>query len=157
MKFSRRRNFSLVARYSLKFTRSSLLVIKSLVSRYKIRLFFVVEVTRWKNSLVAHCRSCSFQKITRYSLQKVLIAKNHSLLVAKFTPYLLQKLLFAKNHWLLVAKFALYSLQQIIRYSLQKIIHHSLKQSQVHKVRWKFFQYNLFSRAKKFKLFKSTY
>ena len=49
-----RRNFSLVARYSLKFTCCSLLPVKSLVTR---------------------CRSCSVQKITPYSLQKLLVAK----------------------------------------------------------------------------------
>ena len=78
-----RRNFSLVARCSLKFTRCSLLVVKSLVTR---------------------CRSYSLQKFIRYSLQKLLVAKNHSLLVTKFTRYLLQKLFIAKNHSLLVAK-----------------------------------------------------
>ena len=61
-------------------------------------------------------------------------------------------LLVAKNHWLLVAKFSFYSLQQVTRYSLQKIIHHSLKQSQVIKLGGSFFQYNLFPRAKKFKV-----
>ena len=62
----KRRNFSLVARYSLKLSSCSLLVVKSLVNR---------------------CRSCSLQKITRYSLQKLLIAKNHSLLVGKFARF----------------------------------------------------------------------
>ena len=113
-----RRNFSLVACYSLKFTRCSLLVIKSLVTRCKIRLLLIVEVAPCKKSLVACCkirsllvaevalckklrvtrRSCSLQKITRYSLQK--------LLVAKFACYSLQKLLVAKNHSLLVAEVA---------------------------------------------------
>ena len=65
------RNFSLVARYSLKFTRCSLLIVKSLVTRCKI---------------------------SRHSLRKLLIARNHSLLVAKFACYSLQKLLVAKNH-----------------------------------------------------------
>ena len=112
--FKMRCNFSLVARYSLKFNRCLLLVAKSLVTR---------------------CRSCSLQKFTRYSLQKLLVAKNHSLLVAKFARYSLQKLLVAKNHSLLVAKFARYSLQKLLvakiysllvakfaRYSLQKFI-----------------------------------
>ena len=53
-----RSNFSLDARYSLKFTRCSLLVVKSLVA------------------------SCRF---ALYSLQKLLVIKNHSLLVANFT------------------------------------------------------------------------
>ena len=50
-----RRNFSLATRYSLKFTRCSLLVVKSLVTR---------------------CRSYSLQNFTRYSLQKLLVEKN---------------------------------------------------------------------------------
>ena len=96
-----RRNFSLVARYSLKFTRCSLLVVKSLVTRSKIRSLLVVEVAR--------CKNCSLlvAKSTRYSLQKLLVAKNHSLLVAKFARYSLQKLLVAKNHSLLVSKIHL--------------------------------------------------
>ena len=47
-----RRNFSLVTRYSLKFTRCSLLVVKSLVTRCKIRSLLVAEVARCKKSLV---------------------------------------------------------------------------------------------------------
>ena len=119
--------------------------------------FHSLLVSRW-NSLVA----C-------YSLQ------NHSLLVAKFARYWLQKLLAAKINSLLVAEVARckkplvtrceicflhvatnYSLL-VARCSLQKIINHSLKQSQVHKVRWKFFQYNLLPRAKKFKVIPSQH
>ena len=51
-----RRNFSLVARYSLKFPRCSLLVVKSLVIRCKIRSLLVVEVARCKKSLVTRCK-----------------------------------------------------------------------------------------------------
>ena len=82
---TRRRNFSLVEI-------DSLLVVKSLVTRCKIRL---------------------------YSLQKLLVAKSHSLLVAKFTRYALQKMFAAKKHSLLVAKFARYSLQKFTGYSLE--------------------------------------
>ena len=53
-------------------------------------------------------------KITRYSLQKLLVAKNHSLLVAKFARYPLQKLLVAKNYSLLVAEFASHSFQKLL-------------------------------------------
>ena len=74
-----RRNFSLIARYSLKFTCCSLLVVKSL-THYSLQ-----------NPLVTCCRSYSLQEITRYSLQKI-------------TRYSLQKLLVAKNHSLLVAE-----------------------------------------------------
>ena len=98
-----RRNFSLVARCSLKFTRCSLLVVKSLVTRCKIR-----------SLLVAKNHSLLVAKFARYSLQKLLVAKNHLLLVAKFARYSLQKLLVAKNHSLLVAKLARYSLQKLL-------------------------------------------
>ena len=70
-----RHNFSLVARYSL-------LVVKSLFTR---------------------CRSCSLQKITRYSL------KLCSLLVAEVAS--------CKNS--LVTRFRSCSLQKVTRYSLQ--------------------------------------
>ena len=122
-----RHNFSLVARYSLEFTRYSLLVVKSLftrcrscslqkITRYSLKLcsLLVAEVASCKNSLVTRFRSCSLQKVTRYSLQKLLVAK---------------------IHWLLAAKFACYSRQQVTCYSMQKIIHHTLKLSQVLKER----------------------
>ena len=104
-------------------------------------------------------------KFAHYSLQKLLVAKIHSLLVTEVarckkslvTRCKVYSLLVAKNHWLLVAEFAFYSLQQITRYSFEKIIHHSLKQSQVHKVRWKFFQHSLFPIAKKFKVVPSQH
>ena len=94
-----RRSFSLVARYSLKFIRCSLLVVKSLVTCCKICSLLVVknhsllvaEVGRCKKSLVARCKTRSLlvaevaflQKIIRYLSQKLLVAKNHSLLVAE--------------------------------------------------------------------------
>ena len=86
-----RRNFSLVARCSLKFNRCSLLVAKSLVTRCRLCSLVAVEIARCQKSFVTRCRSCSLQKCTRYSLQKLLVAKNHSLLVAKFARYSLQK------------------------------------------------------------------
>ena len=75
----RRHNFSLVARYLLKFTHCLLLVVKSLVTPCKICSLLVAEVARRKKSLVTRFRSCSLQK--NHSL---LVAKNHSLLFAKF-------------------------------------------------------------------------
>ena len=98
-----RRNFSRVTFHSLKFTRCSLLVVKSLITRCKICSLLVAEVTRCKNSLVTRCRSYSLKKLTRYSLHKLLIAKIHSILIAEVTrcknslvircrSYLLQKL-----------------------------------------------------------------
>ena len=86
-----RRNFSLVARYLLKFTRCSLLVVKSLVTLCKICSSLVVEVARCKKSLVTRCRSCSLQKITRYSLQNSLVTRCRSCSLQKVTCYLLQK------------------------------------------------------------------
>ena len=82
-----RRNFSLAARYSLKFICCSLLIVKSLVTRSKICSLLVAEVTCCKSSLVTRCRSCSLQKFTRYSLQMSLVAKIHSLFVAEVARY----------------------------------------------------------------------
>ena len=79
-------------------------------------------VTHW-NSLVARYSLWNHlllvAKFARYSLQKLLVAKNHSLLVAevarcknhlllvaKYTRYSLQKLLITKNHSLLIAEVA---------------------------------------------------
>ena len=139
-----RHNFSRVARYSLKFTRCSLHVVKSLVTRCKIRLLLVAEVTRCENLLVISWRSCLLQKFIRYSLQNSLVTrcKIRSLLVAKFARYSLQKLLVAKNNSLIIAKFACCSLQKLLvaknnsllvakfaRHSLQKLLvtkNHSL-------------------------------
>ena len=89
-----RRNFSLVARSSLKFTRCSLIVVKSRVARCKICLLLVAEVTLAKNHslLVAKfsqysLRSCSLLKITCYSLQNLLVTHY----TANFDHYLLCK------------------------------------------------------------------
>ena len=89
------RNFSLVARYSLKFTRCSFFVVKSLITRCKIRLLLVAEAARCKKSLATRC------KVLSLLLAEVACCKNS--LVAKFTRYQLQKLLFVKNRSLLVA------------------------------------------------------
>ena len=50
---------SLVARYSLKFTRCLLLVVKSLVTHFKIPSLLLAEVARCKKSLVTRCKICS--------------------------------------------------------------------------------------------------
>ena len=122
-----RRNFSLVARYSMKFTRCSLLVVKSLVTCCKIRSLLVAEVVRCKKSLVICCKICLLlvaevarckkSLVTRSKIRSLLVAevarcKTHSLLVAKFARYSLQKLLVAKTHLLLLAKFARCFLQK---------------------------------------------
>ena len=60
--------------HSLLVTRCLLLVVKSLVTRCKIRSLLVVEVARCKKSLVTRCKNCSLQKITRYSLQNSPVA-----------------------------------------------------------------------------------
>ena len=69
----KRHNFSLVARYSLKFSHYSLLIVKSLVTLSKIRALLVAEDARYRRSLVTRC------KIRPYSLQKLLVAKICSL------------------------------------------------------------------------------
>ena len=95
------RNFSLVVRYSLKFTRCSLLVVKSLVTRCKIYSLLVAEeslVTHRRscslqNSLVTCYRSCPLQKITRYLLPNSLVTHCRSFLLQKIARYSLQNLL----------------------------------------------------------------
>ena len=128
-----------------------------LVTRYKVTRYSLQSslVTRCKNSLVTHYRSCLLLKTTRYSLQNSLVTRCRSCSLQKITRYSLQKLLVAKNHSLLVAKFACYSLRQITCYSMQKIIHYSLKQSQVHKAceRFGFFNIIWFVEPKNSKLF----
>ena len=142
---NQRRNFSLVARYSFKFTHCLLLVVKSLIARYKIYSLLVVEValckkllaTRCKsyslqnithyslqNSLVTHCRSCSLQKITRYSLQNSLVTRCRccSLQNSLVNPYrscLLQKVSRYLLQNLLVARC---KNSLITHYSLQKFL-----------------------------------
>ena len=88
----RRRNFSLIARYSLKFTRCSLLVVKSHVTRCKIRSLLVAKITgnSLQNSLVTRCRSCLLQKFTCYSVQNSLVTRCRSCLLQKFTCYSVQ-------------------------------------------------------------------
>ena len=68
------------------------------------------------SSLVTRCKIYLLlgAEVTRYSLQKLLVAKNHPIAVAKFARYLLHKLLVAKNCSLLDAKFACYSLQKLL-------------------------------------------
>ena len=109
---SSRRNFSLVGRYSLKFTRYLLLVIKSLVTRYEIRSLLVAKNHSLliANLLVTCCRSCSLQKTTRYSLQNLLVTCCRSCSLQKITRYSFQNLL--------VTRCRSCSLQKLTRYSL---------------------------------------
>ena len=137
-----KRNFSLVAHYSLKFSRCSLLVVKSLLLvvkfvRYslqnslvgKIHLLLVAEVACCKESVVTHCKICSLLIVEVARCKKSLVTRCRSCSLQNFTCYLLQNSL--------VTCCRNCSLQKITRtrYSLQNIIHHSLKQSQVHNVR----------------------
>ena len=130
-----KRNFSVVARYPLKFTRCSLLVLKSLVSL--------------QNLLVTRCRSCSLQKIThcfvvkfaRYSLQKLLIAKNHSLFRCKICSLLVAEIARCKKSLathceirsLLVAEIARFKKSLVFRFKIPSVLiatnHSLLKQS----------------------------
>ena len=92
-RLEKRRNFSLVSRYSLKFTRCSLLVVKSLVTRCKLRSLLVAEVARSKNSLVTRCKirwllvaevaRSKYSLVTRCKLCLLLAATSHLLLNAK--------------------------------------------------------------------------
>ena len=90
----RRRKFSLVARYSLKFTRCLLLVVKSLVTCCKILSLPVAEIARCKKSLVTRCkiRSLLVAEVARCKKSLDTRCKNCSLLVAKveslFATYL---------------------------------------------------------------------
>ena len=68
-------NFSRVARYSLKFTCCSLLVVKSLVTRCKIRSLLVAEVAR------CNIRSLHVSEAARYKKPLVNRWKIRSLLV----------------------------------------------------------------------------
>ena len=86
-----RRNFSLVALCSLKFTRCWLLVVKSLVALCESRLLLVAEVARCKNSLVTRCKIRSLLVAEVAHCKNSLVVKNHWLLVAKFSRYLLHK------------------------------------------------------------------
>ena len=116
-----RRNFSLVARCSLKFTRCSLLVVKSLVTRCKvaryslqIRSLLVAEAARCKKPLVTRCKIRSLQKFTCYSLQNSLVTCCRSCLLQNITRYSLRNSL--------VTRYRSYSLQKVIRYSLQNLL-----------------------------------
>ena len=73
-----RRNFSIFASYSLKFTCCLLFVVKSLDTHSKNCSLLVAEVARCKNSLITGCKSCSLQEITRCSLQILLVARYRS-------------------------------------------------------------------------------
>ena len=100
------RNFSLVASYSLKFTRCSLLIVKSLVTFCKFLLLFVADVSRCKICLllVGDVACCKKSLVTRCEIRLLLVAevahckyslvtswKIRSLFVAKFDHCLLHK------------------------------------------------------------------
>ena len=106
-----RRNFSLVAPYSLKFTRCSLLVVKSLVTCCKICSLLFAEVVRCKESryslqnlLVTRCRSCSLQNslVTRCKIRSLLVAEVASCKNSLATPCKIRSLLIAEVESLFV-------------------------------------------------------
>ena len=112
-----RRNFSLVARYSLKFTRCSLLVLKSLViccksARYLLQKLLVAriypllvpQVARCKNSLATRCKifsllvaekvtHCKKSLVSRCEIRLLLVATNHLLLYEKHHSPLVKTIL----------------------------------------------------------------
>ena len=93
-----RRNFSLVVRYSLKFTHRSLLVVKSPVTRCKICSLLVAEVAHCKKSVVTRCRLCSllvakvarYKQIVRYSFRNLLVTRCRSCSFQQITGFALQ-------------------------------------------------------------------
>ena len=110
-----RPNFSFVVRYSLKFTRCSLLVVKSLITRCKIRsLLVAAKVARYKKSLVTKCeiRLLLVAEVARCKNSLITHCKIHSLLVPEVsrckkslvTLCKIRLLLVATNHLLLNAK-----------------------------------------------------
>ena len=109
-----RRNVSLVARYSLKFSRYSLLVVKSLLTCCKIRSLLVAEVAHCKKLLLTRCRlrsllvvevaRCKKSVVTRCKIRSLLVAE-----VARYKNSLVTRckicfLLAATSHLLLNAK-----------------------------------------------------
>ena len=104
-----RRNFSLVARYSLKFTRCKITLYsfqKLLItccrscSLQKTHLLLVVKFARYslQNSLVICCKSCSLQIINLYSQQNSLVTLAEVTHCKKsiFTPSKIRSLLVAE-------------------------------------------------------------
>ena len=87
-----RRNFSLVAHYSLKFTLHSLLIAKfaryslqnSLFTRCRSCSLLKITLCLLQNWLVIQCRSCWLQKIARYSLHNSLVTRCRSCFLQKF-------------------------------------------------------------------------
>ena len=81
----KRRNFSLVAHYSLRFTCCSILVAK--FARYSLQKFTRYSlqnslITRCKNSLVTRCKIRSLLVAEVSRCKNSFVVKNHSLLVA---------------------------------------------------------------------------
>ena len=120
-----RRNFSLVARYSLKFTHCSLLVVKSPVTRCKICSLLVAKVSLCKKPLVTRWRSFSLQKVTRYSLRNSLVSRCRSCLLLKITRQSLQNLFVARCKKSLVTrcKIRLLLVQKVARYKKSLATH----------------------------------
>ena len=97
-----------VARYSLKFSRCSLLVVKSLVTRRKTRSLLFAEVARCKKSLVTRCKICSLLVVEVVHCKKSLVTrcKICSLLVAEVARSKKSLITRCKIRSLLVAEVA---------------------------------------------------
>ena len=132
-----RRNFSRVTFHSLKFTRCSLLVVKSLITRCKICSLLVAEVTRCKKLLVSHCkiRSLLVAEVARWKNSLVTRCKK-----SLDTRCEMCLLLAATNHLLFNAKN---------HSSLVKTITSPLKKGE----KFSFFNVNCFQEPKNSKLF----
>ena len=103
----RRCNFSLVACYLLKFTRCSLLIVKSLVTRCKICSLLVAEVACCKKLLVTRCKK---PLVTRCKIRSLLVSE-----VARCKKSFVTR---CKIHSL-VRRCRSCSLKKMTRYSLQ--------------------------------------
>ena len=97
-----------VARYSLKFSRCSLLVVKSLVTRRKTRSLLFAEVAHCKKSLVTRCKICSLLVVEVIHCKKSLVTrcKICSLLVAEVARSKKSLITRCKIRSLLVAEVA---------------------------------------------------
>ena len=124
-----RRNFSLVVRYSLKFARRSLLVVKSLVARCKIPWLLVAEVAHCKKSPVTRCKICSLLVAEVAHCKKSVVTRCRfcSLLVAKVARY--KKIVRYSFRNLLVTRWRSCSFQQITGFAMQNSLDTLCKKS----------------------------
>ena len=143
-----RRNFLLVARYLLKFTCCSLIVVKSFITRCKIRSLLVAkshsllvaknhlivaEIARCRNSLVTCCKIRSLliaevarcKENIRCSLRNSFVTRCRSCSLKKITRYSLQNSLITRCRSCLLQKKHSSFAAKFPCYLLQKITRYS--------------------------------